>query len=119
MTLPPPNPRKKPKTKTNIPKANPNNPKARSGEQEWEQKQMSEQDHAAHPGISMNRDEKKAIVFVEIGDNLKQILSTAISCASANEESIADLMSEMGVNIKAMVESTTKMEGSNSNRSGE
>jgi len=90
---------------------------SRSGEQEWEVKPMSEQDPAAVPAISMNRDEKKAITFVEIGDNLKETLCHAITYASENEEPIADLMEAMGVNIKAMVEFTTKLEATD--RSGD
>ena len=93
------------------------NAQSRSGEQEWEVKTMSELDPAAVPAITMNRDEKKAVVFVEIGDNLKETLCRAITCASENGEPIADLMEAMGVNIKAMVEFTTKLEATD--RSGD
>jgi hypothetical protein len=58
----------------------------------------------------IHKDEKRVVVFVEIGDNLQKVLDKALSCAYQSDENIGETMSKMGVDIKTMVESVVKME---------
>jgi len=71
-------------------------------------KETSSATSTAH--FNVQRDEKRVVVFIEIGDNLQKTLDKALEAAYQGDESIGDTMSEMGVNLKEMVESAVQME---------
>jgi len=60
--------------------------------------------------FDVTQQEKKVIVFLEIGENLRNVLVTAINSARGAEENIGEAMESMGVNLRDMVESAVKME---------
>ena len=60
--------------------------------------------------FDVTQQEKKVIVFLEIGENLRNVLVTAINSARGAEENIGETMESMGVNLRDMVESAVKME---------
>jgi len=77
----------------------------------------------AEPGevstaYDIQKAEKRVVVYVEIGENLQKTLDKALTCAYNSDENIGETMSEMGVNIKTMVESAVKMEISAQDASG-
>jgi len=70
----------------------------------------SEASASASAVFDVTQQEKKVIVFLEIGENLRNVLVTAINSARGAEENIGEAMESMGVNLRDMVESAVKME---------
>ena len=62
------------------------------------------------PGeLSNQRAEKRVVVYLEIGPNIKGVLEKAIQAAYQSDENIGILMDKMGLDIKTMVKSTVDM----------
>ena len=67
-------------------------------------------DESTSAHFDVKKEEKRGVVYVEIGENLQKTLDKAISAAYQADENIGETMSEMGVNIKSMVDSAVMME---------
>lgn len=90
-------------------------PKTRLGKQECQKNAVGGDPEASSATFDVTQ--KRAIVFVEIGENMRIVLCKAIECAYDASENIGETLSEMGFNVQEMIDSTVQMEG-NSVESG-
>lgn len=60
--------------------------------------------------FDVQKREKRAVVYVEIGENLQKVMDKAIQRTYEQRQGIANLMRSMGVDMKEMVQSAVKME---------
>ena len=60
---------------------------------------------------NVEKDEKRVVVYVEIGNNLQKTLDAAIKAAYQASENIGETLEAAGLDIKSMVESSVKAVG--------